>query len=209
MKFFDDLLDNIDHYYKDKSKKDVLYSYVMASVGIGFAIYILTYEASEKIFMQAQKSRTALTQTLKTDEQYLREYSPDEVEFLRQTSDNLKVEFAEIKKSSDYIDYKISQLQPMIYNEAAWGNFIDSISSMAQANQVHINLLKNKFVTKSKDFGHVLDIELDFIASFHNTLMFMNALEKTPLVIDVHTMSIEAKDALTTHLKLAVWGINY
>ncbi len=209
MKFFDDLLDKIDNYYVGKSQKDRIYSYIMAGGGVAFVIYILTYDITAAMYKKAEKERTKILTELKNDQRFLKMNSADNITFLQNQNSLNKKRFAEIKRSSDYIDYKISQLQPLIYNETAWGKFIDSISETARKNGIRILNLKNLFVTKRENFGHVLDIEVGFSGSFHDTLRFINTLEKTPLVVDIHDMEMVANSTLTTKLKIAVWGISY
>lgn len=209
MKFIDDLLDNIDNYYAERSTKDRIYSYIMAVFGLGFFIYFFSYEVTEKIYSKAEKERSRIVKAIKADRTYLRNYNQDEVAFFIQRNKLLKLKFAQTKEITSYIEHKIEELSPLIYNETAWGKFIDSISDTARANNIHLHKLSNLFVIKKDKFGHVLDLELEFSGNFHNTLSFINTLEKTPLVVDIHDMQMSADSALVTKLKLAVWGINY
>lgn len=209
MKYIDDLLEKIDTYYKNGTQKDKIYSYIMAGGGIAVLIYLTTYDLTANMYKQADKHRSEILSKLKVDKQYLKQYRIDDINALQMQNSNLKKQFVKIKKTSDYIDYKISQLSPLIYNEAAWGSFLDSISDIAKHNHIHINKLLNKYTDSKSDFGHVLDIELAFDGNFQNTLQFINALEKTPLVVDIHNMEITADERLNTTLKIAVWGISY
>lgn len=209
MKLFDDLLDNIDAYYEDKSTKDRIYSYIMAGFGLAFLIYITSYDVTEKMYAKAEKQRSRIVKAIKADKLYLRNNTQDDVSFIINQNNLLKQEFSQIKDVTSYIEHKIEELSPLIYNETAWGNFIDSISDIAKKNKIHIHTLKNLFVQKKDTFGHVLDLELEFSGDFHNTLRFINALEKTPLVVDIHDMQIKANRNLVSRLKIAVWGISY
>lgn len=209
MKIIDDLLDKIDNYYAQKSTKDRIYSYIMAVVGLGFLIYISTYEATAKIYSKAEKERSRIVKAIKADRSYLKNYTQDDVAFFIQRNKLLKLKFAQTKDITSYIEHKIEELSPLIYNETAWGKFIDSISDTARVNNIHLHKLSNLFVIKKDKFGHVLDLELEFSGNFHNTLRFINTLEKTPLVVDIHDIKMNAEHNLVSKLKLAVWGINY
>ncbi len=209
MKYFDDLLDNIDQYYADKGAKDKVYSYIMAVAGLGFLIYMTTYDVTAKMYTKANNERTQIVNTIKADRTYLRNNTASDVQFLTQQNQLLKQSFAQTKDMTKYIEYKITELSPLIYNETAWGKFIDSISDTATENRIHLHNLKNLFVDKKDTFGHVLDLELEFSGNFHDTLRFINTLEKTALVVDIHDMQLTAEENLVSKLKLAVWGISY
>ena len=209
MKLFDDLLDKIDAYYLDKSTKDRIYSYIMAGFGLGFLVYITSYDVTAKMYTQADKERSKIVKAMKADKLYLRNFNQDDVNFAIQQNNLLRLKFAKIKDMTKYIEHKVKELSPLIYNETAWGNFIDSISDIAQSNRIHLSKLTNLFVEKQDTFGHVLDLELEFSGNFHDTLRFINTLEKTPLVVDIHDMEINAAENLVSRLKIAVWGISY
>jgi Tfp pilus assembly protein PilO len=209
MKYFDDLLDNIDGYFANRSSKDKIYSYIMVVGGLGFLIYFTTYDLTAKMYSKANKERTNIVNTIKADKIYLRQNSAADVQFMTQQNSLLKKVFIQTKDMTGYIEHKITELSPLIYNETAWGKFLDSISDTAKINHIHLHNLRNLFVQKRDKFGHVLDLELEFSGSFHNTLRFINTLEKTPLVVDIHDMELMADETLVSKLKLAVWGISY
>jgi len=40
-------------------------------------------------------------------------------------------------------------------------------------------------------------------------LKFINTLEQSELVVDIHHLKIDAKENLNTDLNISVWGITY
>jgi len=58
-------------------------------------------------------------------------------------------------------------------------------------------------------FGHVLDISISATASYKNTLLFINSLEESYLVVDIHDLKIQPEDTLKSDLNISVWGITY
>jgi len=46
-------------------------------------------------------------------------------------------------------------------------------------------------------------------AGFQNTLLFINSLEQSDLVVDLHDFKIAAEDELVSDLNISVWGINH
>lgn len=209
MKLIDDLLDNIDVYYVGKSQKDRVYSYIMAFFGLGAIIYLTTYDLTSGMYDKASKERTAIQKVIKDDKRYLKNNTTDDVLYAQTQNKTLKTLFAQTKDMTGYIELKIEDLAPLVYNETAWGAFIDSISDTARNNHIHMSKITNLYVDKKNKFGHVLDLELEFTGGFHNTLRFINTLEKTPLVVDIHDMKLKADETLVSTLKLAVWGISY
>ena len=202
--YFDKILEKLDAYYADKSQKDIIYTYIMVAGLFAFISWAFFIDPTKAGYDKAKMERTRVVNAITLDENYLRNFDIPTLQSLQMQTENLKKEFIAIKKNSDYIDYKISQLKPLIYNATAWGNFIDSISDIARKHDVQMLKLHNNFVKKSQEFGHVLDIELDIAASFHNTLRFINALEKTSLVVDIHQLKMFSTNRLKTHLKVAV-----
>ncbi len=58
-------------------------------------------------------------------------------------------------------------------------------------------------------FGHVLDISLNVTGNYLDIVRFINSLEQSELVVDVHDLDLKAQDALNTKIDISVWGITY
>jgi hypothetical protein len=52
-----------------------------------------------------------------------------------------------------------------------------------------------------------LDIAISTDGPYKNTLKFINALEQSQLVVDVHDMNMSANGKLKGDLNISVWGI--
>ena len=100
-------------------------------------------------------------------------------------------------------------ISSLIYDEKLWGEYLDSISKNALKHNVKIINFVNKYVDNNESFGHVLDIKLDVTAKYADTINFVNSLEESELVVDMHTFDIKAKDTLDSKLNISVWGITY
>ena len=61
----------------------------------------------------------------------------------------------------------------------------------------------------NESFGHVLDINIQVSGNYQNTINFINSLERSDLVVDLHTLNMENKDGLHSDLNISVWGITY
>jgi hypothetical protein len=65
----------------------------------------------------------------------------------------------------------------------------------------------NRLQTDNSSFGHVLDITISSEGPYKNTLKFINALEQSQLVVDLHDFNITADEKLKGDLNISVWGI--
>jgi hypothetical protein len=88
-----------------------------------------------------------------------------------------------------------------------WGAYLDSISKFARAYNVKLEKFGNTLTADNSSFGHVLDISISTDGPYKNTLKFINALEQSQLVVDVHDMNMSANGKLKGDLNISVWGI--
>ena len=95
----------------------------------------------------------------------------------------------------------------MYYDDKVWGAYLNSISQFARNNKVKLVSFKNVLQTDNSSFGHVLDITITTEAPYKNTLKFINALEQSQLVVDLHDFNITAEEKLKGDLNISVWGI--
>ena len=113
------------------------------------------------------------------------------------------------KDNNQYIKTKIEEISSLIYDEQKWGKYLLSISKNAKLYDVQILDLSNKYTEKNTSFGHVLDINIKTTGDYKNTVNFINSLEQSDLVVDLHDLDIEANEGLDSKLDISVWGITY
>jgi hypothetical protein len=113
------------------------------------------------------------------------------------------------KNNNAYIKHKIEAISSLIYDESAWGEYLDSITTNAQKYHVKINDITNKYADTGSSFGHILDITVSSEGNFRNTVKFINSMEQSDLVVDIHDFNITAEKALDSDFKISVWGIKY
>ncbi len=204
----EDYLYKIDNAMNQKSKKDLYLVYVLIIFSIIGVSYLTLFDSSKALFDQEHSKVERLQQKLNVDNQYLAANTLVKVAQLDKDISNLKKKYMVYKDYNDYIKYQIEQISSLFYDEQTWGEYIDSISENAKKYNVKILNFSNKYATNSTTFGHVLDIKIKTEGSYKNTLKFINSLEQSFLVVDLHEFSMKAEDKLYSDLTISVWGIN-
>ncbi|MBU0721250.1 type 4a pilus biogenesis protein PilO [bacterium] len=205
----EDYLHRIDAAFKDKSQKDIYMTYIMIFALIFAFAYLLFWESSLEDFNQKRAQISALESKISADKMYL-QYNPEAkiaklINEIKKAESELLVQ----KDNNAYIKSKIETISSLIYDERSWGEYLHSISKNAQLYNIKITNLSNKYALTNNSFGHILDISIQCSGSYKNTLKFINSLEQSDLVVDIHDLSIKAQDNLDTSLKISVWGITY
>jgi Tfp pilus assembly protein PilO len=204
----EDNLHKIDDFFKEKSKKDTYYVYIMVVGLVGLISYPF-YDLSINDFTNAQSKVRTVSTKLSADKVYLRVNPEIKIVKLTQDIKKLNAQLVVSKENNEYIKSKIDTISALVYDERAWGEYINSISINAKRYHIKIVNFINVYSKKDQAFGHILDISLDVRGNYSNTLKFINSLEKSDLVVDIHNLDIKAENALNTKLNVSVWGITY
>jgi len=204
----EDNLQKIDDFFKEKSKKDTYYVYIMVVGLVGLISYPF-YDLSVEEFTSSQNKVKNVSAKLNADKVYLKVNPETKIVKLNQDIKKLNAELLIAKENNEYIKSKIDTISALVYDERAWGEYINSISINAKRYNIKIINFTNEYSQKDQAFGHILDIGLDIKGNYSNTLKFINSLEKSDLVVDIHNLSVKAENALNTKLAISVWGITY
>lgn len=205
----ENLLHAIDSAFKDKKKQEIQMIYVMI-FGVIFSIsYLFFWDSSLGVFIDKQREISSLSQRVDMDKLYLRVNPVKKLAKLTHDIQNANSKVLILKDNNEYIKHKIETISSLIYDKQAWGKYLHSISVHAKENGIKIIHFSNTFADNRSAFGHILDISLKSSGNYLDTLNFINSLERSNLVVDIHTLSIEARDDLYTDLNISVWGITY
>ncbi|MEN4045480.1 MULTISPECIES: hypothetical protein [Sulfurimonas] len=205
----EDYLHRIDAAFKNKTQKDIYMTYLMV-VGIIFTFaYLLFWDSSFDKFTQTRASVQNLQTKINADKTFLQHNPESKILQLEKEIRNINNEIIVIKDTNSYIKSKIETISSLIYDERAWGEYLDSIATNAQRYNVKLLTLTNKYAKNESSFGHILDITIESTANYKNTLKFINSLEQSELVVDIHNFDIKADQALISDLNISVWGITY
>ncbi|QOP45420.1 hypothetical protein [Sulfurimonas paralvinellae] len=205
----EDYLHKIDNFFKGKEQKEIYMTYGMIVAGIFAFAYLFFWDSSFESFERTRANVMRLEKQIASDKQYLQRNPEAKITQLEREIKKINNEIAMHKKNNAYIKSRIETISSLIYDERAWGEYLDSITTNAQKYHVKINNLTNKYSKVGSSFGHILDITVDAEGNFKNTIKFINSLEQSDLVVDIHDFDIKAEDDLTSKFKISVWGIKY
>ncbi len=205
----EEFLQKIDAFFKEKSQKDTYMVYIMI-LAIFSAVAYPFYESSEKEFKVIKQKVADVTAKIDADKIYLKVNTEVTVAKLEQDIKGLENELVVQKDQNKYIKERIEEISSLIYNEKAWGEYLNSVSIHAKNHNIKIlNFVNTYSLNNATSFGHVLDISLDITGNYVDTVKFINSLEQSDLVVDVHDLDIKAQERLNSKIVISVWGITY
>lgn len=205
----EDFLHKIDQSFKSKTQKDIYMTYIMIFGLIFTFSYLLFWGNAEVEYININKRIESVKTQIQNDELYLRTNPEAKIVQLQNDIKASEAQAQIHKENNEYIKTKIETISSIVYNEVAWGEYLHSISEKAKKYDVELINLTNGYNLNSKSFGHILDITISSNSNYQNTLKFINSLEQSDLVVDIHDFNIKSDDKLLTDLNISVWGIVY
>ena len=205
----EDYLHRIDTIFKEKTKKDTNMTYIMIFSIIFAFSYLFFWDSSFEEFEEKRQNVITLSNKIDADKQYLQINPESLIASLDAEIVALNNQIIEKRDINAYIKSKIETISFLIYDERTWGEYLDSISTNAQKYSMKISNFTNKYALEQSSFGHVLDITVTSSGNYENTLSFINSLEQSDLVVDIHSLTIAADKKLVSDLNISVWGITY
>lgn len=203
----EDFLYSLDQSLSTKTERDKNMLYVMIFAGLVAVSYLFFWESAEASFNTSHEQAMQIESDLNNDKQYLAANPPEKVTQIEQETASIEKEHGQYIQYNTYIKEQLDQISSLYYDEAVWGAYLDSISRYARAYNVKLPRFGNTLQTDNSSFGHVLDIQISSEAPYKNTLKFINALEQSYLVVDLHDFNLSAEEKLKGDLNISVWGI--
>jgi Tfp pilus assembly protein PilO len=205
----ENILQKIDNFFKEKPQKEVYMVYIMI-IALSFSAAYSFYDLSTNEFMAQRKVLNEINAKINEDKSYLNANPQEKVTQIEAEIKKFEEKLISQKEKNSYIKNKIETISPLVYNEKAWGAYLNSISLNAKEHNIKIVNFTNSYSENNdSSFGHVLDISLKIKGEYLNTVKFINSLEQSELVIDIHDFSISAQDSLKSDINISVWGITY
>ena len=205
----EDFLGDIDKSFAEKKQQEIYMTYVMIAALLIAVSYLTLWDPAQQSFERTLAQTKVVEKKIKNDENYMRYNPENKIYQLKANTVQYKKDFVTVKDQAEYIKYKIEQISSLYYDEQAWGEFIDSIAENSKKYGLHLKYLSNEFSSDKNTFGHVLDIEVKTKGNFHKTMKFINSLEQSFLVVDIHDVNLSASAKVDSALKISVWGITY
>ncbi len=205
----EDYLHSIDIAFSQKTQKDIYMIYIIIIAAIFAFSYSLFWDSSVEEFESTRASVVQLNNKITHDERFLQTNPESKITKLNTEIIRISEDVIKSKDANAYIKSKIETISSLIYDERTWGEYLDSIAKNAQHYNMKIKTFTNTYAAKGKHFGHILDITISASGHYKNTLRFINSLERSDLVVDIHGLSIKAQRKLNSDLNISVWGITY
>jgi len=203
----EDYLYSLDQSLSQKSDRDKMMLYVMIFASLFAFSYLLFWESSEASFKVSHEKALKVENDLNIDKQYLAANPPERITQIEQETVEIERQHTLYIQYNTYIKEQLEQISSLYYDEKVWGAYLDSISIYARNYNVKLAAFGNTLQTDNSSFGHVLDISIKSEGPYKNTLKFINALEQSHLVVDLHDFNISAEEKLKGDLNISVWGI--
>jgi len=203
----EDYLYAIDQSFALKSERDKMMLYVMIFASLFAFSYFFFWESSEKDFHDSHEKAVKVENDLNIDKGYLTANPPERITQIEQETVAIGQQHQLYIQYNAYIKEQLEQISSLYYDEKVWGAYLDSVSKYAHAYKVKLARFGNTLQTDNSSFGHVLDISISSEAPYKNTLKFINALEQSFLVVDLHDFNLVADEKLKGDLNISVWGI--
>lgn len=203
----EDYLYSLDQSLSQKSDRDKIMLYVMIFASLFAFSYLLFWESSEASFKISHEKALKVENDLNIDKQYLASNPPERITQIEQETVEIERQHTLYIQYNTYIKEQLEQISSLYYDEIVWGAYLDSVSRYARTYNIKLAQFGNTLQTDNSSFGHVLDIRIASEGPYKNTLKFINALEQSHLVVDLHNFNISADEKLKSDLNISVWGI--
>ncbi|MDD5716292.1 MAG: type 4a pilus biogenesis protein PilO [Sulfuricurvum sp.] len=203
----EDYLYSLDQTLSQKSDRDKNMLFIMIFATCFAFSYLLFWEDSEASFTASHEKAVKVENDLTVDKDYLNAFPPERISQIEQETVEIEKQNTQYVHYNTYIKEQLEQISSLYYDEKVWGAYLDSISRYARANNIKLIRFGNTLQTDNSSFGHVLDITISAQGPYKNTLKFINSLEQSQLVVDLHDFNLTAEEKMHADLNISVWGI--
>lgn len=207
--------DKVDNYLKNKKSSEVSLIFLMIFVSIGFIVYLYVFPETEKALKKIEQSSKSMTARLAQEIAYQNSVTVNGNKnfFIQKLNKEIKDEklLLEAKTfANGYVDNKLKELSYLLFNDENWASFLDSIALVAKENNINIKLIENTFNEPNiHKIEQVLNVSIVFSGNFRNIIKFINTLEESQLVVDLHDLELKSSNTINGNLNIAVWGMKY
>jgi len=217
MKQLANILESLDAYFGNKGQSEKWIMILIVAGTAGYVAYSIFFDSALSMYNQSVLRQKSISKKIFNEKTYLKSITKkgDREYRVKQYNKEIatkKLTVIAYNKKLDTVKSNLSKLSDMLFNKKSWSLFLDSITRRADANEVQINLLANKYVANNGSFGHVLEVEIKCESEFKNIINFLNDLEQNTLVTDIYSSKTyidENSTKIYSDVKISVWGVNH
>ena len=211
-------LDQLDQWFASKGNSANNYFYIaLLFVGV-VAYFILSSYADPYLEESETNLSTATTKLEGAQREYNEFFGGDPKAFVdnkRNILNAAKTNLNNIIEERGYLDDKLNEISKLTYNEKNWAKFMDSLSTIAENNNIKIYAIhsdrREPSIKQIFQPEALLDIDVKFEGAFSNVLRYINLIEQSEMIVDVNKMDINAtkNGKIGGSIGISIWGVNY
>jgi Tfp pilus assembly protein PilO len=205
------LFDQIDEFFNSKKPSEATMFMGVIALGIAYGVYQFVFMSTDESLKNTQNQIATVKQKINTEKNYLNTHSVASLNKLKLDLKQKKIAFDDTLYKMSYVDNTLTELSYLLFDDQAWANFVDNISYLAKKYHVNIQEIGNKFYTPTfQKITHVVEVDVKSNAKLKNMVKFLNAIEESPLVVDVNDIKLnKPKENVEGTFRIAVWGMKY
>ncbi|WP_299186085.1 hypothetical protein [uncultured Campylobacter sp.] len=211
-------LDQLDQWFASKGTS--ANTYFLAALAVAcLIVYLILGDPADRYLQDSETYLEKATNSLqKAQDEYNGPFEGDPDAFVQRLRDKLneeKVARNNIIEERNYIDGKLKDISKLTYNEENWATFMDSLSTIAENNNIKIYAIHSDRRAPSVEQNFkpeaLLDIDVKFEGAFPNVLRYINLIEQSEMIVDVNKMDINAtkNGKIGGSIGISIWGVNY
>ena len=211
-------LDQLDQWFASKGNSANNYFYIaLLFVGL-VAYFILSQQADPYLEESETNLSTATTKLEGAQREYNEFFGGDPKAFVdnkRNILNGARTNLKNINDERGYLDDKLKEISKLTYNEKNWAKFMDSLSTIAENNNIKIYAIhsdrREPSIKQIFQPEALLDIDVKFEGAFSNVLRYINLIEQSEMIVDVNKMDINAtkNGKIGGSIGISIWGVNY
>lgn len=211
-------LDQLDQWFASKGNSANNYFYIaLLFVGV-VAYFILSSYADPYLEESETNLSTATTKLEGAQREYNEFFGGDPKAFVdnkRNILNGARTNLNNIVEERGYLDGKLKEISKLTYNEKNWAKFMDSLSTIAENNNIKIYAIhsdrREPSIKQIFQPEALLDIDVKFEGAFSNVLRYINLIEQSEMIVDVNKMDINAtkNGKIGGSIGISIWGVNY
>ena len=211
-------LDQLDQWFASKGNSANNYFYI-ALLFVGVVAYFILSQQADPYLEKCETNLSSATTKLEGAQREYNEFFGGDPEAFVNNKRNIlngaKTNLKNINDERGYLDGKLKEISKLTYNEKNWAKFMDSLSTIAENNNIKIYAIhsdrREPSIKQIFQPEALLDIDVKFEGAFSNVLRYINLIEQSEMIVDVNKMDINAtkNGKIGGSIGISIWGVNY